>query len=295
MTGELIYVSERKLRQVALHLGISGPHFSKQLALEVDAGLTVPLAPIADVSARVTGRVERADDRTVERRLERTLSEVVAALERDGLPDLDVGEGKIFEGGWFHFHRDLNFGVGASDDDQSIRALVLVDQEPLDEGGIVPGLLMHGSMTHVLDPYRPDDVEALPGARSGSGTGTLFAWAKRTSAMIDDAAIAELGPLEAAVFDARPRRAAESAVDMYRLFAQEDWMARLPQLAHPAPCDGIARATFIAVDGESTVVMGTPLYVRMCPLADMSEEAAPVTSTGLLARLFNSRRIRPPA
>lgn len=57
-------------------------------------------------------------------------------------------------------------------------------------------------------------------------------------------------------------------------------MARIPQLTNPAPCEGIACATYIAVDHERTVVMGTPLYVRVCALrrSEVAEaDAMPTT------------------
>lgn len=49
---------------------------------------------------------------------------------------------------------------------------------------------------------------------------------------------------------------------------------RIPGLLRQAPCEGVAQVSFVAADeGDemSTLVMGSPLYIRVCPLG-----AAPV-------------------
>jgi hypothetical protein len=291
--GELVYLSERKLRTTARGLGIGGRRVSKTLAVEGSARVSLPLPPVAEVAAQATARAELVEDDRRERIIERTLAKVVRALRREGLPELDGGAAEIRAGGWFRFHRDLRFGIGSTDSNEAVQALILVDRKPVEGDGGVPGLLMHGAFKHALAPYRPEEPDAAPGVSSGSASGALFTWAQQVSRALGEDPPKELDALEAAAFDQR-RDEAEAAVEMYRLFAREDRMARLPQLANVAPCEGVARATFVASSGASTVVMGSPLYVRVQPLpGPEGGELTPLEGArrrGLLERVLRRPR-----
>jgi hypothetical protein len=62
---------------------------------------------------------------------------------------------------------------------------------------------------------------------------------------------------------------------MYRLVASDGWMTgpRFGQLTNAAPCEGIAQASLVSVHDQTTVVMASPLYVRVLSMADDALEA----------------------
>ncbi len=58
---------------------------------------------------------------------------------------------------------------------------------------------------------------------------------------------------------------------MYRFLVRHDWMSSpgLPRLLDRRPCEGLAEASLIATNDYRTVVMATPLYVRVRQLPDL--------------------------
>jgi hypothetical protein len=169
------------------------------------------------------------------------------------------------QGEWFRFRRHLRFGVGAADDDHAVRALVLVDETPVDEDGAVPGLLLTGAPHHLQEPYAYDAPDGVAGARSGSGTGQLFKWLRAARDTLDEDARAGLDGPAADLFGSNPvRSSAATATSMYRLFARDDWLEPpFPDISRPAFCEGVAIASLIMADSDLTVIMGSPLYVRV--------------------------------
>jgi len=261
--GDYVYVSRRKLSWLAAEGGIRltfpGPTSETESGAAVEAGLP----SVARLS--VGGR--RHGTETESGAEERTVYELIERVEKKmgRLPDLERGD-LIREGEWFRFHRPLKFGVGRSDAGPPLKALVAVDRSPVPIESLLPGLLMNGSVAHVLDPYATAELRSAPGNRSGSGTERLFNWAVELAERLE----AEPGVSVRALLPqlGEPRRRTRAALDMYGLFASEDWLK--PYLAEPlmhgAICEGIAQASFIAIGEERTVVMGTPLYVRIAPL-----------------------------
>jgi len=192
---------------------------------------------------------------------------------------------------WFRFQRPLRFGVGNGDSDHSVRALVLVDEHAVEREDPQPALLMTGAPHHLQDPYaydRPDDVA---GARSGSGTDELFCWLRDVWLTLDADQRAGLGGPAHELFRANPiAERPAMAYEMYSLFAREDWMKpRFRDIRRTAMCEGVGIVSLIAAPdhGLPSVVMGSPLYVRVCaPQRDdaLSDEARPRN------RLFRRRR-----
>lgn len=273
-TETLVYLSERKLWNMARGRGVPTDHTQRERATDASARLSLPSALGTSASAEIRAHSERVDAQQRARTSDRVLDGVIDSLRRDGLCDLDSAMRTPREGEWFRFHRDLRFGYGSADDDHAVAAAVFVDREPVDECGR-GGLLMTGSPWHLREPYRPDEGTEIHGARSGSGTGRLFAWleAVRTARESDDRTDAD--PFDDPLFhrDRSPDGPTEPT-DMYRLFADDDWMARprFPHLVHPAPCEGIAQATLVSVCHQTTVIMASPLYLRV--LSVPKDEAA---------------------
>lgn len=267
LPGELLYLSKGKVLERAGQLGIDTAWFERDVTVEGEARGAVPLLPGTGASGRVKVSARRVDPQPEgERAIESTLERVVRQLSKRGLADLDAGEEAVREGAWFRFHRRLRFGVGSDDSTCSVRALILVDQEPVEDSGVTPGLLMNGSPEHLRPPYRSDGLGDQAGFRSGSGTGHLFRWltAAREAREKDEAA--DLDALEVPLFATdRPRDDPHVPVAMYNLFARDDWMShpRFPQLMSPATCEGVARADLVHTWGQTAVVMGSPLYVRV--------------------------------
>jgi hypothetical protein len=138
------------------------------------------------------------------------------------------------------------------------------------------------------EPYRPNDGEEILGARSGSSTGYLLRWldAVRQARESDESSGTDRFGDCRSQRDRSPDGPPEP-IDMYRLFASDDWMVRprLPQLTNPAPCEGIAQASLTSVHAETAVVMASPLYVRVLSLPEDEhvDDSAPC----------RHRRIRP--
>jgi hypothetical protein len=123
---------------------------------------------------------------------------------------------------------------------------------------------MFGDAEHLRAPYYSEELCNSPGSRSGSGTGVLFVWLQEVRRALEEDPSADLVSLRKMLAD-RPRVGGRAASTMYQLFARDDWMdnPRFPQLLHHAPCEGIAQASLVAAEETLTVVMGSPLYVRV--------------------------------
>jgi hypothetical protein len=286
--AEFVYISERKLFGLARAREIPVSWFEQEATFEVNGRLAVPIAPGTGMSVRADAKAERVQPEQRERAIEQLLARVVRSLEREGIADLDKGRGDIIDGGWFRFHRGLRFGVSSGEYDPSVCALVMVDREAVGEDGTVPGLLMFGSPQHLRPPYYSEELNNRPGARSGSATGTLFRWLQGARQALEDDPQLNLDPLREGL--SLERLYAPST--MYGLFARDDWMGkpRFPQLVDHAPCEGVARATFVAAEDALTIVMASPLYVRVraiTPAARLIDETPP---RGLLTRFIHPKR-----
>jgi hypothetical protein len=259
-----VYLSERKLFNLAPLHDVSTTWFQRNYSFSGSGGVMLPLVPGTGLSIKAKAEAERVQPRQREHAVEQILERVLSSLERDGISELDAGDGQILEGGWFRFHRHLRFGAGSDDSTQSIKALVLVDRQAVDEHGGEPGLLMFGDAGHLRAPYYSEELCNGPGRRSGSSTGVLFAWLQEVRRALEEDPRADLDSLRKTLAD-RPREGGHAASTMYQLFARDDWMdkPRFPQLLHHAPCEGIAQASLIAAEETLTVVMGSPLYVRV--------------------------------
>lgn len=249
----------------------------------------VPLLPGASLSIEASAKAQRVHPEQREEAIENLLDRVVRYLKKDGIADLETLSGDLDDARWFRFHRRLRFGVGASEYDSSLRSLIMVDREAVAASDVIPGLLMFGSPGHLRPPYFSEKLANSPGGRSGSETGTLFAWLRSADQAFDDPQL-NLDLIRAD----RRLEASDAPESMYRLFAQDDWMGnpRFPEIINHAPCEGIARATFVAPGATRTVVMASPLYVRvraMPPVRRLTDEAP---QWGLLAR-FARRRANP--
>ncbi len=267
MTGEFVYLSERKLEQLCRTKDVKFPsrdHPPTETDVSASVSARVPLFADAAIEFNRKNQAGGSIDRQSGLRL--ALKEAVDRLESCGLAELDDPHVRLHRAGWFRFHRNLKFGVGSADHDYSVRALVLIDEYPVDYSETRVGLMMHGSIIHVLPPYLPDNANELEGARSGSRTGALFEWARDISESVEVSA-------SGADFPPTPSGSDEDAADMYRLLSTKDWFGTR-QLTNPAPCEGVAWVTNIAVDNDTTIVMGTPLYVRMAPFPEATGNAA---------------------
>lgn len=280
--GDFVYRSERKLYAAAAQQGLKMGALRSDVDIEGMAGAQAGDPSVAGLEARGTVRATYSDPAKAERLTVRDLDGVVRELGK--LPDLEAGE-TIREGEWFRFHRDLRFGVGHSDMGAQIKALVVADREPVPPGLSVPGLMMNGSIAHVQAPYATDALRTAPGSRSGSGTDRLFNWLDEVRRAQEDDPTADRRAILDRVGDAP--RGTGIALAMYRLFCEERWVAShlAEPLMHGAPCEGVAQASFIAVGDEITVVMGSPLYIRVCPLSEGRER-----SGGRFAGIFRRPR-----
>lgn len=259
-TGSFVYVSRRKLEWLAAQAGVDAG--TARVTTERGAAVELGVPSVAKLSAtaRRQETVAAADETraTVE-----TIERVLRGMR--GIPDLENGD-LVSDGEWFRFHRRLKFGVGRADAGPPLKALVVVDQKAVPLESLAPGLLLNGSVAHVLDPYATEDLRSAPGSRSGSGTERLFNWLEELRRGLE----ANPGDDLRNVVD-RVRgvpRSARTALDMYGLFAREDWLASYlaEPLMHGALCEGVAQASFTAISEEGTVVMGSPLYIRVAPL-----------------------------
>lgn len=272
--GDIVYLSDRKLYNSAAQQGIKTGAMRSDVDIEGTAGVQ----PVLGISAQGTVRTGRSDPGKAERLTIRHLDAVIKRL--GAIPNLEAGEA-IREGEWFRFHRSLRFGVGHSDAGVQIKALVVTDQEQVPSGISVPGLLMNGSIAHVREPYATDGLRAAPGSRSGSGTERLFNWLDEIRRAQED----DLGANQREILESvgNAPRGGATALEMYGLFAKERWMAPYltEPLMHGAPCEGVGQASFVAVGEEMTVVMGSPLYIKVRPFtADRNG------SGGFLSRIF---------
>jgi len=258
--GDLVYASTGKLYEHGAQVGLRTRSLEPRVELSGEAGVRASLPPVAGAAAHGAARAVQVDPGKEVRLLHRHLERMVALLGR--LPDLEAAD-SIREGQWFSFRRRLSFAVGHADAEPSINALIVVDAER-ESPPSVPGLLMNGSVTHVRDPYSSDELHRASGVRSGSGTDRLFIWLEEVRRQWDTDPEAELRTIRERTRDGA--RSASVAHAMYSLFCRKDWIT--DHFAVPvvigAFCEGVARASFVAPGEERTVVMGSPLYVRMC-------------------------------
>ncbi len=287
--AELVYVSESKLFGLARAHNLAVSWLERGTAFEGTGRLAVPLLPGTGLSVEASAKAQRVHPERREEAIENLLDRVVGSLEKDGIADLEALSGDLDDARWFRFHRRLRFGVGASEYDSSLRSLIIVDREAVAANDVIPGLLMFGSPRHLRPPYFSENLANSPGGRSGSETGTLFAWLRTADQAFDDPEM-NLDSIRAD----RRLEASNAPESMYRLFAEDDWMGnpRFPEIVNYLPCEGIARATFVAPGDTRTVVMASPLYVRvraMPPIRRLTDEAP---QRGLLAR-FARRRADP--
>jgi hypothetical protein len=262
--GDLVYLSGRKLLNLAVQLGVKTSSL-KVDHLEGSTGISVGVPSVAQGSAKASVHAKRSDPGEQERATARLLENVIKRLGRDGLPNLESAE-DIYEAGWFRFHRRLRFGMGSADSDQSVRALVVVDEDHVPEASSLPALLMTGSTVHVRPPYTNDEMDDAPGSRSGSGSGRLFQWLDATRRALETDPNADLNAIETPISIAdHPLRETETALEMYRVFSEDRHLKQpqFPQLLHGAPCEGVAQASFIAASEHLTLVMGSPLFLRV--------------------------------
>lgn len=263
MQGDLVYLSERKLYTLAASSGVRTDRLEPKLAFEGTGGGRIGIPPV-DLSAKASVKGERVDPGAEDRSLLELLEKVLARSSK--VADLEKQE-DILEGEFFRFHRKLKFGVGHSDAGPRIKALVAVDAEPVPLDLTTSGLLLNGSIAYVRDPYATDELRETPGSRSGSGTERLFNWLDEARRAWEADPPADMRAILART--AGNPRGTTTAIEMYRLFAQEDWLAGhlAEPLMHGAPCEGVACASFIAPGEETLVVMGSPLFIRVTPLS----------------------------
>jgi hypothetical protein len=291
--GDLVYLSERKLNNLSVLMNlpteILGP--AKDLTVEGSAGINI--GPLGHASLGLTQESTRIDLTRRERALHDRLVEVIRRLEPGELPRLDSGRTEIAEAGWFSFHRKLRFGVGTDDGTHAVRALIAVDDEPVDPGSPYPGLLMNGSPAHVLPPYAVDSEQSTA-HRSGSGSGMLFQWLDRVREQLESHPRREIADLEIGEIRPSPSRERDaSAIMMYGMFARldGDHGFSFSQLLNSAPCEGVAQASLIAVDPETTVVLASPLYIRVRALDLPGADDPPLINPARGKRLRRFLRI----
>jgi hypothetical protein len=264
--GELIYLSERKLLHLARLRGVSSAWTAREERLQAQGGSVLRAAERPPAGNWLTRR--RLDPERRRREIDSLLPRLVWAMaERHGLAALDEGALGIGDGSWFHFRRSLRIGVGAADETRPRRALVLVDREPVETDGLLPSLLMHGSVRNLRTSCRDQDLVMQAGSH-GPGTGTLFRRAAEVEMARETEIEAHLPTLVDRLYEGRHERgSSEELASMYETCASEDWAGALPlpQLAGGQPCEGIAHTSLLAAGHGRTVVMATPLYVRIAP------------------------------
>ncbi len=249
--GDLVYLSERKLLNLATEFGVRTGSIDRDIALEGHAGLDAGIPPLGGASAQGSVRAEYVDPASRQKALARQLEAVVRKLGGDRLPNLENGEDGIREGRWFRFHRQLRFGVGHADAIPEFKALIVVDEEQVPVGLSIPGLLMNGSVAHVLDPYATGEMRNAPGSRSGSSSDHLFIWLEEARRALEADPEADLGTLHCEYLDEElPPRDTYIAMETYRVFSEQRWTdpPLFPRLLNGGPCEGVAQATFVAVD-----------------------------------------------
>jgi hypothetical protein len=274
--GDLVYLSERKLSSLSAQLGVRTGSFESRVDIEGTGGVSAHLPPMAQVSAQATVRAAHTDPGKRERVVARQLQRVVRRLGGKRLPDLEISE-RVREAGWFRFHRNLRFGVGCDDSTETIKAFLAVDQTHVPRDQSVTGLLMNGSLAHVLPPYSTAELRNGTGSRSGSATGALFIWLDAVRRELEANPMADIQTIDipSLHMGGSPRHP-DTAISMYGLFSRDGWLdsPQFPQLFHGAPCEGVAQASFIAAGEETTVVMASPLYIRVRALPNAPDEQA---------------------
>jgi hypothetical protein len=274
--GELIYLSERKLFHLARLRGVSSAWAEREARRQTQGGPAGGGGSDhgaggggGERSSRTWFARRRLDPQRRARNIDEMLTRVVwGVAERDGLAALDDGALGIAKGGWFHFRRPLRVGVGAADDTRPSRALVLVDREPVELDGVLPSLLMHGSPRHLRALWPGEDLVEQAGRRGGPGTGTLFRRAAAVEMARETEIEGHLPTLVDRLHEGRHERgSSEELASMYETFASDDWVGALPlpQLADAAFCEGIALTSLITAGSGRTIVMASPLYVRIGP------------------------------
>ncbi|HTD57403.1 MAG TPA: hypothetical protein VK672_00770 [Solirubrobacteraceae bacterium] len=146
---------------------------------------------------------------------------------------------------------------------------MLVDREAVENYSVNPGLLMFGSPEHLRPPYRSQQIDTSPGARTGSSTGTLFHWLQTTRKLLEADPAADLNKL----WDGLSLESPDAPHVMYEVLARPGWMGKpgFPRLLDRRPCEGLAEVSLIAADDGRTTVMATPLYVRVRQLPELDD------------------------
>lgn len=269
--GDLVYLSERKLRQLALDLKVRTGSFDGEFVVGGEAGLDAGVPSVGQVSAKGSVQASYSDPAARQKAIARQLDAVVAKLGGDHIPNLESGDDGIREGKWFRFHRQLRFGIGHADAIPDFKALIVVDERPVSGDSLTPRLLMNGSVAHVLDPYATEEMRSAPGSRSGSSSDHLFIWLDEARRVLEENPSADLGRLGSEYFNKDlPPRNTNRAMEMYEGFARErpTEPAIFPRLLNGGPCEGLAQASFVAVNTTDTLVMASPLFVRVRALPE---------------------------
>jgi len=269
--GDLVYLSERKLRQLALDLKVRTGSFDGKIVVGGEAGLDAGVPSVGQVSAKGSVQASYSDPAARQKAVARQLDAVVAKLGGDRIPNLESGDDGIREGKWFRFHRQLRFGIGHADAIPDFKALIVVDEQPMSINSSTPGLLMNGSVAHVLDPYATEEMRSAPGSRSGSSSDHLFIWLDEARRVLEEDPGADLGRLGSRYFDENlPPRNTNRAMEMYGGFAREGPADPpvFPRLLNGGPCEGVAQVSFVAVNTTDTLVMASPLFIRVRALPE---------------------------
>jgi hypothetical protein len=260
----MVYISLRKLLSLAIHYGLKTSSFEAEAEIGGGASVRIALPPV-DASVEGTLQARRVDPARDERNTVRLLERVVARLSKSGLPDLESAEDHPREGEWFAFRRPLRFGVGCADSEQSVKALIAVDEHPVPPRSGRPGLMMNGSLRHIRPPYAVPELLASAGSRSGSGTGQFFVWWDEFRRSWEARQEVDLLPGASLPGTERSPRGSWAALSMYGLFTSDAWLRApgIPKLLHGARCEGIAQASYIAVGSNLALVTASPLYIRV--------------------------------
>ena len=264
--GGLVYVSMRKLIELAAGWGMRTGSLAPDVDIEAEGGLALG-GPGAQAHLRASAHGRRVDPGQQERQMARLLDRVTDRLHRHGVYDLEAIEDDPDEGHWIRFHRPLRFGIACDDSTHEVKALIAVDAKPVRPWRWAPGLIMNGSAHHVRPPYRTPELLGALGRRSGSGAGQLFIqWTEYCRAW-EERGAAGLPAPDAGALESRRGRHPDTALSMYRLFAGDGWLDApgLAELHNGAPCEGLAQVSYVAVGQDMTLVMASPLYIRIRP------------------------------
>lgn len=250
-----------------MRLGLSTGSLAPEVELAAGGKVRAGVPPLGQASAEAGLRAAHIDPARRERSMTDLLDRVVNGLGGGRLPSLEASE-HMREGEWFRFHRDLQFGNASNDQDPDQRAFVAIDREPMRHGSPIPGLMMNGSLAHVLPPYATEGLRECEGSRSGSGTGVLFRMLHEIDRRWEDDPGLDMRALETAGVRQVGARGPSAAFDMYGLLTGSDWLARpkLPRLLDGAPCEGVAQASYVAVEEQRVLVMASPLHIQVRPL-----------------------------